>query len=60
MEKIGAHLLRVISSEARCDPRSVKKLLRGERTHGTVMARLVPVLARHGIEVPPELVQPQG
>ena len=50
--KLETHILRKLAVEADCDPRSVAKIVRGEKLNGTLMSRVLPVLQRHGIQFP--------
>jgi hypothetical protein len=50
--KLAAAELRAIAVEASCDPRTVARVLRGERASGLVDARIRRVLVLRGIVLP--------
>lgn len=53
MEHIGAAKLRALAVAADCDPRTVRKVLRGERVTGMAAERARVVLRKAGIKTPP-------
>jgi len=50
--QLSPHQLRVVAVEAGCDPRTVKKCLRGE-SYSTTTARVIAALIKLGLEQPP-------
>jgi len=49
---IPASVLRALAVAAEADPRTIQKVLRGQRAQGMTDARIRRVLAARGIEVP--------
>jgi hypothetical protein len=54
MPTITPHLVRSIAVEASADPRTVRRVLEGERAKGMVDDRIRAVLAQRGIRPPNE------
>lgn len=50
--RLPAHIVRMIAVESHCDPRTVERVLRGERARGMVDDRIRRALEAHGYAPP--------